>query len=134
MSDITPMRHWELPRIDPTIEMGYKNIRVMRDMLSGEAVFAALEEAIEEFHGLSPEDHDVLIVAHDIFVTDVEFIYPHSFVLKGFDGDSHRAIVIVHHSQLVARVISRPKRGQERVITGFAPQPEDDEENEGGEF
>jgi hypothetical protein len=128
MTDIRPMQHWELPRIDPTIEMGYKNIRAMRDMLSGEAVFTALEEAIEEFRSRAPEDHDVLIVAHDIFVTEVGFIYPHSFVLKGFDGDLHRAIVVVHHSQLVARVISRPKQGQERVITGFAPPPEDAEE------
>ena len=127
MNDIRPMQHWELPRIDPTIEMGYKNIRAMRDMLSGEAVFSALEEAIEEFRGLAPEDHDVLIFSQNIFVTDVEFIYPHSFVFKGFDGDGHRSIVIVHHSQLVARVVSRPKRGPERVITGFAPPPEDGE-------
>jgi hypothetical protein len=87
-----------------------------------------MEEAIKEFRGVAPEDHDVLISAHNILVTEVRFIYPHSFVFKGFDGDGHSTIVIIHHSQLAARVVSRPKRGPTRVITGFCPHHEDAEE------
>ena len=135
MEDITIPSHNRLylTRPDPAIEMGYRSISAMREMLSGEAVFAALKQAIEEFHRAAPEDHDILIVSHDIFVTEVGFIYPHSFVFKGSDGDGHRAIVVVHHSQLVARVVSIAKRGPTRVITGFCPHHEDAEENEEAE-
>ncbi len=122
-----------MPYIDPKITMGYESIRTMREMMSGTAVLDALKDAIEEVRSSAPEDHDILIVAHNILVTEVRFIYPHSFFFQGLNSDGHRTVVVVHFSQLVAQIISRKKEGDKRVVTGFCPNHPDSQDHQNNE-
>jgi len=39
--------------------------------------------------------------------------------LRGYDDAGNNTYVVAHFSQLVTRVVYLPKRGPERVITGF---------------
>jgi len=87
--------------------------------LSGEASWLALQRTTQDLLRVAPPDHDVLILVGDIRVVTVSFIKPHSFVFDGFDGSGHQTSLILHFSRLEARVVYLPKRGPDRVVTGF---------------
>jgi hypothetical protein len=93
---------------------------MQRRLLSGEATFQALVSAVGSMKENAPLDHDVLVEAFGLLVMEVNFLQPHSFVFLGFNGDGDRTCAVAHFSQVVTKVILRPKRGPERVITGFA--------------
>lgn len=89
-------------------------------VLTGEAAFAALREAVEELQKLAPKDHDVVISAYGMRVLAVTYKEPHTFLFRGVDQNGNENFVIIHFSQLVAHVVYLPKRGENRVITGFS--------------
>jgi hypothetical protein len=89
--------------------------------LSGAATWLALKRTTEELCRIAPPDHDVIILVSDIRVDQARFIEPHSFLFEGLDSGGRQAKLIVHFSQLQARVVYLPKRGPDRVVTGFAP-------------
>jgi hypothetical protein len=97
MARVTPLSHW----------------------LSGDAVFAALKKAVDDLKCAAPKDHDVLVQAFDISVVEVRYIEPHTLLLSGFNQEGNHTAVVAHFSQLVAHVVYLPKRGPERVVTGF---------------
>ena len=109
-----------LLRRDPVLTATEAQTVTMRGLLSGDATFSALNQAVEALSNAAPKDHDVLIHAFNISVTHVRYIEPHTFIFEGFDSENHPAFVTFHFSQLVAHVIYIPKRGPKRVITGFA--------------
>jgi hypothetical protein len=94
----------------------------MPGLLSGEPTWLALIHSVEDLTRVAPQDHDVFLVTDDIFVLKAEFLRPHSFRFEGLNQDGHRTWVIVHFSQLKARVVYLPKRdaASPRIITGFA--------------
>jgi hypothetical protein len=94
-----------------------------RGFLSGEAIFNALNKAVHDLVGVAPEEHDVLVEAFGINMTEVGFIQPHAFILRGYDQNGHNTYVVAHFSQLVARIVYLPKRGPEKVLTGFWRDP-----------
>jgi hypothetical protein len=113
-----PEFYVEVPRSElPMIE--FKG-PFLSDFLSGEAAFVALKKAVDELTSLAPKDHDVIITAFEITVWEVRYIEPHTFLFSGISNDGHHAHVVVHFSQLVARVTYRPKRDESRFVTGFA--------------
>ena len=57
----------------------------MTGLLSGDATFSALKQAIDDICQMAPEDHDVFIRAFDITVEQVGFIEPHTLLLRGFN-------------------------------------------------
>lgn len=89
--------------------------------LSGEATWMALQRTTQELLRVAPPDHDVFILVGDIRVATVSFIKPHSFVFDGFDQRGHQTSLILHFSRLEARVVYLPKRGPDRIVTGFGP-------------
>lgn len=97
--------------------------RPLSHWLSGQAAYNALRQAVEELAHAAPEDHDVLVEAFGVVVHDVRYMTPHTFILRGKDDQGHETAVVCHFSQLVARVVYLPKRGQSRVITGFSNAP-----------
>jgi hypothetical protein len=107
-----------VPRLKP---MKLPEITPLPHFLSGEAAFKALRESVDELVRLAPPDHDVLIHAFCIAVREVRFIEPHILLFHGWNEQGHDSSVIVHFSQLIARVVYQPKAGPERVVTGFAP-------------
>ncbi|MBE0543354.1 MAG: hypothetical protein IH623_18575 [Verrucomicrobia bacterium] len=94
-------------------------------LLSGVAMFDALNRAVQEVSGIAPNDCDVLILVGDLSVTKASFIEPHTFLFEGFTQDGHRSWVVCHFTQVFARVIFLPKRGEERIVSrviqGFSP-------------
>lgn len=104
----------------PAIVAGERQSAVMWQLMSGNSTFLALKEAVAQLVGAAPKDHDVVIHAFGIYVVEVRFLQPHSFLFRGFDEQGHQTSVVVHYSQMVARVVYIPKRGPRRVITGFA--------------
>jgi hypothetical protein len=97
---ITPMSHW----------------------LSGEAAFIALKKAVDELANSAPEDHDVLVQAFNLSVNQIRYVDPHTLIFTGFDANGNAASAVCHYSQLVAHVVYLPKRGKDRVVTGFAQE------------
>jgi hypothetical protein len=93
---------------------------VMPKLLSADATFAALRQAVDELSRSAPKDHDVLIQAFGIAVVEVRYIEPHTFLFSGFNDEGHDTFVACHFTQLVAHVSYLPKRGKSRIITGFA--------------
>ena len=91
--------------------------------LTGEAAFEALKQTVEELAHAAPKDHDILIEAFGIAVSDVRYMKPHTFIFHGNDNQGHATAVVCHFSQLVARVVYLPKRGPNRVVTGFSNAP-----------
>ncbi len=116
----------------PAITAANIQTDTMRHMLSADATFEALQEAINELARLAPEDHDVLIQAFDIAVSKVVLMEPHTLLFRGFDECGDDAFVVAHFSQVVAKVIYRPKQKETpRVITGFSVfEDQSDEEDE----
>jgi hypothetical protein len=90
--------------------------------LSGERTWQALIQSVEELTRVAPQDHDVFLVTDDIRVVKADFLRPHSFRFEGIDQHGHRTGIVVHFSQLKARVVYLPKRdtAAPRIITGFA--------------
>jgi len=122
---LTKLTNFAMPSIQhPAIVAGERQSEVMRQLMSGAATFAALKEAVQYLVGAAPKDHDVVIQAFNIVVVEVRFIQPHTFLFRGFDPEGHPTSVVVHYSQVAARVVYLPKRGPERVITGFAVEQE----------
>ena len=111
---------------DPAIMAGRDTVDAMHTLMSGDATFAALKDAVNEIRSRAPEDHDVLIQAFNILVSEVSFLYPHTLLLSGFNHSGHRTVVVVHYSQMIAHVVYLPKRGPERIITGFKAHRADD--------
>ena len=98
--------------------------KVLTNLLSGQSTFAALKQAVEELTPLAPKDSDVMIEAFDIIITKVILREPNTLIFRGFNNNGHDTFVVIHHTQLIAHIIHRPKIGNERVITGFAIQPQ----------
>src|SRR5947207_3335409 len=86
-------------------------------IFNGVATYRALLSAIQEFSSASPNDCDVFIQVDNVLVTKVTFFEPHTFTFEGIDKDGHRTRIIIHFSQLRARVVYRPKRNASRIIT-----------------
>jgi hypothetical protein len=110
---------------DAAAAAGRETVRTMYDLMSGEATFVALKDAVEEIKRAAPEDHDVIIQAFNTRVAEVRFINPHTILFSGFDEKGNHASVVVHYSQVIARVVYLPKRGPQRVVTGFSIRKED---------
>ena len=111
-----------LPTV-PTLKM--PKITPLSHWLSGEAAFSALKDAVEELKSAAPKDHDVLIKAFDVAVVEVRYVEPHTLLFRGFDQEGHDTAVVVHFSQLVAHVVFLPKKGTDRVVTGFFREGEE---------
>jgi hypothetical protein len=88
--------------------------------LSGEAAFQALKKAVEDLAQAAPLEHDVIIEAFGVRITQVRYMQPHTLVFEGCDPDANKTTVVAHFSQLVAHVRYVPKVGCQRVITGFS--------------
>lgn len=88
--------------------------------LTGNATFTVLKQAIDELEKKAPQDCDVVIAAFNLMVLEVRFIEPHTFIFYGITDDGKQASAVFHFTQLVAHVVYQPKRGPNRVITGFA--------------
>lgn len=97
---------------------------VMHNLMSGDATFIALKDAVDEITRSAPKDHDVVIQAFNILVAEVRLLQPHTLLLSGFNQEGHRTAVVAHYSQMVAHVVYFPQRGPERVITGFHVETE----------
>ena len=93
---------------------------MMWGLLSGDAAFTALQRAINDLSKSAPADHDVVLWAFNLTVTNVRYVEPHTLIFEGFDSENHTAFAACHFSQLVAHVIYVPRRGPERIITGFS--------------
>ena len=106
---------------DAAAAAGRQTVEAMYGLMSGDATFVALKNAVEEIKRLAPEDHDVIVQAFNIIVTEVRFIEPHTILLCGFNQKGDHASVVAHFSQMVAHVLYFPKRGSKRVVTGFSP-------------
>ena len=96
---------------------------ILRSLLSGTATFNALVSAVEELRRIAPDDCDVFVQVGNITVLKAVFIEPHSFSFEGLDQDGHRTWIVIHFSQLHASIVYLPKRGAERVVTGFSNKP-----------
>jgi hypothetical protein len=88
-------------------------------LLRGDSLFNALCKSVNDLKDRAPAEHDVLVEAFGINVVEVGFLEPHAFLLRGYDDAGNNTYVVAHFSQLVTRVVYLPKRGPERVITGF---------------
>lgn len=84
-----------------------------------EVTFNALKQAVIELATSAPKDHDVLIKAFDLSVYEVRYLEPHTLMFRGVNSQGLDTFAIAHYTQLVAHVIYLPKRGNERVVTGF---------------
>jgi hypothetical protein len=98
-----------------------KMAQPLSSLLSGEAAFAALKQAIDNVVSVAQKDCDVVIQAFKLVVTEVRYIKPHTLLFKGFTDNGHEAVAVCHFSQLVAHIVYLPKRGESRIITGFNP-------------
>ena len=96
---------------------------VVPSLLSGESTWLALACAVKQLTSVAPEDYDVLIQVGDVSVLEARFIEPHTFAFKGLNQEGHQTWAVIHFSQLNARIVYHPKRGPNRRITGFCPDP-----------
>jgi len=108
------LANWGAPAFDAYIA------EQNRRLLSGEATFRALIKAKDAVLASAPEDHDVLVETFELLIENVTYVPPHAFIFLGFDGDGHQTCAVAHFSQVVTKIIMRPKRGPQRIITGFA--------------
>ena len=95
---------------------------LQRRLWSGDATFRCLIEAINSSVSAAPPDHDVLIEMFGVFVRNVKFIQPHTFIFYGSNAEGHFTVAVAHFSQVVAHIVFRPKKSPQRVITGFAKE------------
>ena len=116
--DISGSNPIALHRITHTSEL--IRMELQSRFLSGERTWDALKRSINEIARTAPEDQDIFVIANNVRVLEAYFITPHSFLFEGLDQDGHRTRILIHFSQLEARVVYLPKLGPARVITGFA--------------
>lgn len=105
----------------PAIQAGKMQIDTIKHLMSGDATYSALQDAINRILDIASKDHDVVIEAFGIFVTDVRFHSPHTFIFNGLNEKNEKTSVVVHYSQIIARIAYKPKSGAKRIITGFSP-------------
>jgi hypothetical protein len=86
-------------------------IAAMLNLMSGNATYNALQNALEQVNSAVSETHIVRIEAFNITVTAVRFEEPHTLVLDGYDESGNTTKVIAHYSQIVAHISSKPKPG-----------------------
>ena len=93
-----------------------------RRLLSGDATWQALKQAVHELSGTAPKDHDVLLRVGDLSILEARCIEPHSFLFRGTSDGGHMSWIVMHFSQVVFRVVHRARQISEkpRVITGFS--------------
>jgi hypothetical protein len=126
MADHEPpdSRHYFFqPRpLDPAsyVAQSEKQGALTRQLLSGDALYETLIKAVEDLNNRAPPEHDVLVDAFGITVISVAFMPPHAFLLTGYDDSGNTTSVVAHFSQLITRVIYLPKKGPDRVVTGFS--------------
>ena len=108
---------------NPAIVAGERQSKVLRSVMSGDATWRALHEAVAELKRVAPQDCDVLIQVGDVSVLKARFIEPHAFLFEGFNEAGHHTGIVIHFSQLAARVIYRPKHTPSRVVTMFHNEP-----------
>jgi mevalonate pyrophosphate decarboxylase len=84
-----------------------------------DSAIAAMQKAVNSLAETAPDDNDVLIFARGIEVATASNFDAQVLSMEGVDDSGKRAFVIVHFSQLVVHVFHRPKKSDERVITGF---------------
>lgn len=94
-------------------------VRPLTHWLSGEALVNALKEAVDLLVKSAPPDNDVLVYACGITVLEVRFFEPHTILFSGFDEEGNNTFVVVHFTQVVARVVYLPKALEERRVVGF---------------
>jgi hypothetical protein len=87
---------------------------------TGEASFLVLKDAVNEFTRFAPEDHDIMIHAFGLTVHEIRYIAPHIFIFNGFDNNGNETMLVIHYSQLVAHIVSLPKRSEKREVIGFS--------------
>jgi len=114
--DLSIGEHIDIPE---SIE-GEESIVDIPRLIGGEPTFIALKDALKLACEDAPDDCDIFIRAFNIFVKEVRFCEPHTFLFCGFDSEGNNSFVIAHFSQLVACVVYVPKKGKERVLTGFS--------------
>ena len=113
--------NFQIPQVRPAaIVAAERQTAAMRGLMSAEATFSALISAVNQLSRSAPKDHDVLIHAFGISITQVRYVQPHTFIFEGFNSEGHTTTAVCHYSQLVAHVVYIPKRGPSRVITGFS--------------
>src|SRR5579862_5505046 len=106
----------------PAITAAQMQNEVIQGMLSGKATFEAMEKAIRLLAQSAPPENDVIIIAFNVSVKNVEYIDPHTFVFDGLNHEGQRTLAICHFSQLVSHAICRLKAvaAEARIITGFS--------------
>lgn len=92
-------------------------------LLSGDALYMALMAAVEELAKRAPAEHDVLVQAFGLVVTEVHLREPNALVFCGYDNNGNQSFAVAHFSQVVASVVYLPKRGPDKVLTGFWREP-----------
>jgi hypothetical protein len=85
----------------------------------GESTWCALKRAVANLATRVPDDHDVLVLIGDVAVLEAEFNEPHTFLFCGINSDGAHTAVVAHYTQVLARIVCRPKLGLRRVMTGF---------------
>ena len=66
---LAQMANFPFPSLKhPAIVAGEQQSAVMRQLMSGDATFAALKAAVAHLVNTAPKDHDVVIYAFDIYV------------------------------------------------------------------
>lgn len=119
-----------LPRliIPPDVRLAADAARqaiISQKLLSGDSLFEALNKAVNDLKSSAPAECDVLIEAFGVYVLEVGFIPPHAFLLRGKDDAWNDTFVVAHFSQLVTRVVYLPKKGPDRIVTGFWRDPKE---------
>jgi len=92
-------------------------------LLSGEALYVALVKAVQELAQGAPAEHDVFVQAFGLTVTNVRFVEPHAFIFYGNDAAWNQSFAVAHFTQVSATVVYLPKRGPDKVLTGFWREP-----------
>lgn len=94
---------------------------LLPNLLNGEATFTALQQAFDELKRTAPENYDVVIEAFNLTVRELRYVEPHTLVFRCLGEHGKDSFVIAHYSQVVARVVYRPRQtGEPGVITGFS--------------
>jgi len=102
------------------ITIAKEQAALARRLNSGDSLFAAMIKAVEELVKAAPPEHDILVEALGVYVTNVEFMEPHTFLFHGHDNNGNKTSAVAHYSQVVCRVVYAPKRGPEKILTGFS--------------
>ena len=58
-----------------------------RRLLSGDATWSALKQAVQELSRSAPQDHDVVLRVSDLTILEARYIEPHSFLFRGLSDD-----------------------------------------------